>query len=411
MQYHNLRALTAILAIGIVTLLAGATPAAAQLKTLHYFGKDKDGFNPYGPVVFDAAGNLYGTTAYGGSGGGGIAYELTPTESGGWSEKIIYEFQFSEGDMPEGALIFDAAGNLYGAASYGGYYGAGAIFELSPTVSGAWTQRILHTFSDSRFDGGFSFGPLIFDAAGNLYGTADLGGPQDKGSVFELSPTASGQWTETTLHFFGGGTDGENPIGGLVFDIAGNLYGTTSGPLGTVFQLSPQQGGSWAYQVLHTFGVGTDGRYPEAALIFDNAGNLYGTTKFGGLYHNGIAFELSPQAGGGWTEQVLHNFGDGIKEGGILYGGLVLDGSGNLYGTTAEGGGSACGGRGCGTVFELSPSTGGVWTETTLYSFPNRNHGEFPTNALIFDANGNFYGTADEGGVNFDGGTVFEITH
>lgn len=407
MQHIKRRALTLVLALTTVTLLVEGVYAADQEKVLHYFGKGDDGANPFGTLIFDAAGNLYGTTAYG-SGGGGTVFELTPTAAGGWDEKILHRFDnVSGGYSPESALIFDAAGNLYGTASVGATF-YGVVFQLSPTASGEWTYEVLHRFADSVSDGGTPFGGLVFDAAGNLYGTTYVGGVWDKGTVFELSPTLTGEWRETLLHSFSGGADGRRPACTLIFDAAGNLYGTTFAPKGTVFELSPQIGGGWTEQVLHTFGVGADAKNPDAGLIFDLAGNLYGTSKLGGVNDNGTVFELSPQAGGEWTEQVLHSFGK--VDGGLLHGPLVLDASGNVYGTTSRGGGAACRGLGCGTVFELSPTTGGEWTETTLYSFPNLHHGNVSSGGLIFDAAGNLYGTTGEGGA-YNGGLVFELTH
>ncbi len=207
-------------------------------------------------------------------------------------------------------------------------------------------------------DGWIPSAGLIFDAAGNLYGTTGLGGTDGVGTVFELT-RAGGGWTEQVLYNFG--TDGAYPGGGLTFDSAGNLYGTTGEGgihiLGTVFELTPTVGGGWTETVLHNFGSGTDGAYPGAGVTFDAAGNLYGTTQYGGTYNScsggcGTVFELTPTAGGGWTEQVLLNFnGTG---GANPYAGLIFDGAGNLYGTT-QFTYDNCSGFYCGTVFELMP--------------------------------------------------------
>jgi uncharacterized repeat protein (TIGR03803 family) len=394
-------------------ILSGAGPRAmGQAKTLHSF--NTGGLNgPESALVFDAAGNLYGTTTYGGTGDGSV-FELSPTPDGSWSEKILYTFSGPDGALPECALIFDAAGNLFGTTMYGGaHLGFGNVFELSPTADGHWTEKTLHSFIDNFFEGANPFSALVFDADGNLYGTTALGGSSDAGTIFELSPTPGGDWTETILHNFNRNTEGGFPIGALIFDAGGNLYGATYGlggnDYGIVFELSPSTVGNWTLHDLHDFGSGTDGRYAEGSVIADAAGNLYGTTQFGGTHHDGVVFELSPDASGGWTERVLHNFGNG--DGGIIYSGLIFDKSGNLYGTTSEGGGGECSfGNGCGTVFELSPDGNGHWERTLLLKFGSAKHGYSSTGSLIFDGAGNLYGTTDLGGA-FGGGTVFEIQH
>ena len=197
----------------------------------------------------------------------------------------------------------------------------------------------------------------MLDATGNLYGTTVGGGFHSGGTVFELSPREDGRWTWTALHRFGIGTDGKSPYGGLIFDNAGNLYGTTDGggihDEGTVFELSPSEAEAWSEKLLHSFD-GTDGVAPEAGLIFDAAGSLYGTTYFGGIHGTGTAFRLSPRESGGWTETILHSFGGGT-DGRYPATDLIFDAAGNLYGTTYLGGIHPCGGDGCGTVFEITP--------------------------------------------------------
>jgi uncharacterized repeat protein (TIGR03803 family) len=242
--------------------------------------------------------------------------------------------------------------------------------------------------------------------------------------VFELTPAAGGGWTEQVLHRFpdDNGTDGTAPVAGLIIDAAGNLYGTTSsgGTLffrGTAFELTPAAGGVWTETVLHSFGNGTDASEPRAGLIFDAAGNLYGTTAVGGTGSNcifgcGTVFELTPAAGGGWTEKVLYSFNANGTDGYSPEAGLIIDAAGNLYGTTYAGGtSSGCAPYGCGTVFELTPAAGGGWTETVLHNFGNGTDGSTPFAGLIFDAAGNLYGTTYYGGTGAnEGGTVFEFT-
>src|ERR1019366_3249147 len=251
-------------------------------------------------------------------------------------ETVLHNFNFNgtDGLSPWAGLIFDAAGNLYGTTHQGGTYGAGTVFELMPVAGGTWTEQVLHSFSNGA-DGGDPQAGLIVDTAGNLYGTTVTGGTYTYGTVFELTPAAGGTWTETVLHNFNSdGTDGTYPSAGLIFDAAGNLYGTTqdggTSNSGTVFELSPDGSGGWTEGVLHSFGVGTDGVHPSQGLVFDAAGNLYGTTFYGGTYAYGTAFELTPAGGGTWTEKILHNFNSDGTDGYHPHAGLIPDAVGNL---------------------------------------------------------------------------------
>ena len=274
------------------------------------------------------------------------------------------------------------------------------MFELTPTAGGGWTETVLHGFGNGT-DGIRPTASVVFDAAGNLYGTTFEGGAYFCGTVFELTPTAGGNWTEKVLYSFRNATDGCNPSSGLITDIAGNLYGTTGyeGTYfgGTVFELTPTAGGGWTETVLHGFGNGTDGIRPTASVVFDAAGNLYGATSDGGSSGGGMLFELTPTAGGGWTETVLHNFGTGTG-GSHPSSGLITDIAGNLYGTTLSGGTSDAG-----TVFRFKDR--GV---LVLHSFNNAD-GSSPSGGLIMDAAGNLYGTTYYGGAYYYG-TVFEVT-
>jgi uncharacterized repeat protein (TIGR03803 family) len=296
----------------------------------------------------------------------------------------------------------------------------------------------LHTFPSSRRDGGLPASSLIFDGAGNLYGTTTTSfggncGPDGCGMAFELSPKSGGGWKETVLHVFKlNGKDGINPQGNLILDAFGNLYGTTGSGgdcnqqygCGTVFELSPKSGG-WKETVLHNFN-GMDGAYPEAGLIFDAGGNLYSTTNsggtgkcnFGGFSGCGTVFELTPKTGGGWTETVLYSFKGKDGDGSRPTAGVVIDAAGNLYGTTEYGGGVSntfCD-NGCGSVFKLTPKADGSWTETVLHGFNNNGEdGTFPLGGVILDAAGHLYGTTyigGNGGCGFSPpgcGTVYEI--
>lgn len=393
-----------------LTILGGivmtGSSALAQEKLLHNFGsKVNDGGSP-SPLISDAAGNLFGTSNTGGASNFGTVFELSPAAKGGWFERILFNFSGTgTGMRPTAALTMDSAGNLYGTTRLGGAFDHGVAFELKHWPRGGWSQKVLFSF-DAAGDEESPFG-IICDAAGNLYGTSS-GGFQGVGAVFKLSPGSGGEWKETVLHSFNF-TDGAGPIGTLIFDSAGNLYGTTSdgGAYGggTAFELSLIAGGSWTETILHNFGNGTDGAQSVAGLTFDASGNLFGTTKIGGTHHLGTVFELSPATNATWTETVLDNFGSigngtGPRD---SVASLVLDAAGNVFGTTLDGG--AFGG---GTVFELKPAINGGWTESTLHSFGHNTDGVSPSANLIINSSGNLFGTTDRGGL-YGRGTVFEI--
>jgi uncharacterized repeat protein (TIGR03803 family) len=408
---------TVTLALFTFALLLTSEHALAQNERVLFSFQGKK-FSGPGDLVFGGAGNLYGMTSQGGAYGDGSAFELSLTANGKWTEKVLHSFSGTDGQTPLGSLIFDAVGNLYGTTLNGGSHAHGTVFELSPEVGGGWTEKVLHNFSAAATEGASPFSNLSFDAAGNLYGTASEGGDVACvtnnggacGTVFELSPTTAGDWIVKTLHRFNG-MDGAYPMAGLIFDAAGNLYSTTSGggpnqlnQLGTVFELSPTASGTWTEKILHAFITADDGNQPFAGLIFDASGNLYGTTPYGGDGPGsiGTVFELSPTSTGNWIERVLYSFKT-AADGAVPYAGLIWDAAGNLYSTTSLGGAYANG-----TVFELSPTGDGNWTEKVLFSF-NGTDGNDPQASLIMDAVGNVYGTTVEGGAHLDG-TVFEIT-
>jgi uncharacterized repeat protein (TIGR03803 family) len=391
------------LAISMVALLASSSWAAAHETVLHSFNSNtKDGYDPVGGLIFDAAGNLYGTTEGGGDFDSGTVFELTPEKGGSWTEKVLHSFNSNtkDGYNPYANLIFDAAGNLYGTTCGGGVYGYGTVFELMPKAGGRWAEKVLHSFNNHN--GACSYAGLIFDNFGNLYGTVYAGGPKGGGAVFELTPNGNGRWIEKVVYAFKFNENGGGyPEGGLIFDAAGNLYGATrNSSNGMVFELTPKTRGGWTEKVLHTFNI-KDGMDPNSSPIFDTVGNLYYTTYSGGTNGDGTVFELTPKTGGGWTGKVLHSFNG--KDGIFCYAGLVFDAAGNLYGTVVEGGT-----YNHGTVFELTPRTGGGWAEKTLHAF-NDKDGIFPWATLILDAAGNLYGTTTGGG-DYGSGTVFEIT-
>lgn len=418
----------------LLILLGVSVPARSQTETVLYsFGNTtSDGTYPAGGLVIDGSGNLFGTTAEGSDTlcdlgelfGCGIVYELVKS-SNGCTEKVLYSFgsnsPISDGASPQAALIMDAAGNLYGTTTYGGSSnclvdigvdGCGTVFELVKSSTG-YTEQLLYTFTG--FDGANPLAGLIMDSNGNLYGTAEGGGAYGYGVVFELV-NSSGTYTEKTLYSFGASsTDGVGPVAGLLMDAAGNLYGTTTldlGPLacglsscGTVFELV-KTSDSYSERVLYQF-TGADGAVPQAGLIMDASANIFGTTSQGGAYGNGTVFELV-NSSGTYTEKVLYSFGGTAADGTDPIASLLLDASGDLYGTTKLGGSTtACGGSGCGTVFELVNSSGS-YTERLLHSFSGGSDGSIPSVALIMDS-GNLYSTTNVGGLSLQLGTVFAI--
>jgi uncharacterized repeat protein (TIGR03803 family) len=301
-------------------------------------------------------------------------------------------------------------------------------FAPQPSFAAPLTApTVLHTFTGGK-DGSYPDSNLTADAAGNLYGTTQIGGADGAGTVFELSPGPNDKWQFSVIYTFTGGTDGGNPLGSLVFDAAGNAYSTTSSGgangLGVVFELTPPPQGApaktWTESVLYSFqGGSNDGAAPFGNVVFDSAGNLYGTTSIGGLTHLGCAlpakgcgtiFELSPSGAGSWSERILHRFRDAFGEGAAPRAGLVIDALGNLYGTTYDGGNNdECGGYGCGTVFELLPPAAGKkhWIFKNLIDF-NGADAALPAGGLTLNA-GALYGTTNYGGA-YNKGVVFSFT-
>jgi uncharacterized repeat protein (TIGR03803 family) len=304
-----------------------------QETILHCFGANPDGQEPYAGPIRDSLGNLYGVTHDGGEYGQGSIYEVTAAGV----ETVLYSFTMEDaGDGHDYPLIRDSKGNLYGTTDFGGANGDGTAFELTP----AGAYKVLHTFSGTA-DGIWPQSSLLRDAKGNLYGEATESGPNGYGTVYEI--TKKGAFK--VLYGFTGGADGAWPMGGLIEDKAGNLYGTTMGSgasgHGTVFELTP----TGVESVLYSFAGGTDAASPQGALVQDKEGNLYGTTTGGGAYGYGTVFEVTLTG----TEKVLYSFTDGT-DGGMPYSPLILDAKGNLYGTTYYGGE-----YGTGTVFEVKP--------------------------------------------------------
>jgi len=260
---------------------------------LYGFSGGTDGWAPrFGSLVFDHAGNMYNTTSLGGANGDGVVFEMSRSGSG-WTEQPIYSFSGPDGAKPYSGLVFDSVGNLYGTTTQGGQFGNGAVFELSPSGN-SWTEQVLYSFQGPS-DGSAPTGALIFDQAGNLYGTANNGGTGGGGTVFELSHSG-GSWSFNLLHSFTGGPNC-GPWGALNFDAQGNLVGTTvcdgANNDGNVFRLT-NSGGTWSYSSIYDFTGGTDGRFPYCNVVFDSAGDMFGTAYGGGTYHQGTIWEITP---------------------------------------------------------------------------------------------------------------------
>ncbi len=415
------------LAIALAASIA-ATPAQAQTFSVIYnFAGGEGGSVPYDGLTIDQEGNLYGTTYYGGHTGGtcasecGTVFELKRSGQN-WSFAPLYLFTGgSDGSNPEAKVVFGPDGSLYGTTTWGGGipcqndigYGCGTVFKVHPkptnctSVPCLWTDTVLYRFAGGANDGAVPIADVVFDQAGNLYGTTFEGGVYTSncnygddwcGTVFELTPS-HGSWTESLLYRFTGGTDGGVPEAGLTLDAAQNLYGTTlTGGLGagTVFEMTPS-GSGWTESVLSSL---SDATFPRGDLIFDPAGNLYGTTEYGGSGGGGTVFQLTP-SNGGWTFAQLYGLTGHVEQNGPTAG-VVRDSAGNLYGTAYS-----LGPNNAGLVFKLTPSNGG-WTYTLLHQFEFTD-GCIPIGGVVLDAAGNLYGTASACGAN-GMGVVWEIT-
>jgi uncharacterized repeat protein (TIGR03803 family) len=349
---------------------------SAQTETLLYnFSDGSDGGHPASRLVFDAEGNLYGTTRVGGLGFGTV-YELSPNGSGGWTETVLHSFAggFDGSDPRYSDVVFDGAGNLYGTTHSGGAKNHGVVFKLTHSGSG-WTETILHSFGGSKTEGCYPGSGLIMDSAGKLYGTTHGCGGTN-GTVFEMSSSGGNTWTEHIIYGV------KTSYAGLTMDGAGNIFGTSRDNL--LYELSPNGNGGWTASVLHAFtGTPFDGSDPQGALVFDSSGDLYGTTLHGGTTGRGTVYRMS-HGPSGWSEQLLYSFQ--CCKGHIYspFGGVVLDPAGNIYGTATLG-------SGYGGIFKLTPS-GGSYTESNVFIF-HPLEGWDSQASMIRDGAGNLYGT------------------
>lgn len=384
----------------MVLLCASLAWAGPRERTLYTFAGGSNGDVPSGTLIFDSNGNLYGLSG-GGANGAGAIFQLTPSGSGSWTESVIYSF-LNYSDYPGESIVFDLNGNLYGTMPSSGT--CGAVYQLVPSTSGSWTQNIVFSFTDSATQGCYP-DTIIFDpATGNLYGITEQGGANNGGVAFALAPVLGGGWNFNLIYSFCGA--GCSPTGTLTLDSSGSLYGTTTAggsySDGTVFRLTNGTNG-WTATTLYNFTGGYNGYSTFGGVVFDQHGNIYGVTdEPGGGDDVGNVIELTPTKGD-WIIHVIHTFTGGPDGGNPAAYKLAIDRPGNLYGTTTLGGLYRYG-----TAYKLAPSSNGKWTETVLHSFTNGADGANPDCGFVFDSAGNLYGSTNNGGA--DGyGVVFEV--
>ncbi len=389
----------------VIALLTTAAWAAGKTKLVYSFGGGSDGEYTDTELVMDKAGNLYGTSVQGGAFGAGTVFQVTPTGV----HTVLYNFTGgTDGGEPYKGVTLDAEGNIYGTAVTGGggscEGGCGVVFKLIH-MNGTWTQTVIHQFTGGN-DGSGVGSPVAFDRHGNLYGTTPTGGAFGLGVVYQLK-LEEGQWTLHVVHTFTGGSDGSGGSAGkLLVSRAGNIYGvcTVGGVhgFGTVYRISPHEG-HWHFTTLYAFKDQPDGASPYGGLVFDKRGNLYGTTYYAGANDFGTVYKLTRHEDT-WTESVLYSFKGG-SDGDSPISTLAADENGNFYGTTSDGGSSSCG---CGTVFKMTHNENGAWSESVVYRFPGAPRPAFAYNGLVRDSAGNFYGTTVHGGAG-DDGAIYEF--
>jgi uncharacterized repeat protein (TIGR03803 family) len=372
-----------------------ASPALAQESVLYDFNSSSGAVQSRLLLYKNA---LYGTTQ--GYGNDGTVFQLKQV-GGVWKESTIATFDGTNGDEPMAGLIADSSGNLYGTTFQGGTYNTGTVFKLTKSGN-SWTLQTIWNFGGTETDGLNPIGDLFMDSTGAIYGTTEAGpaGGSNDGTVFKLTQSG-GVWSETVLYGFEGYSDGERPNAGLVMDSSGALYGTTllggssrnGTGVGTVFKLQPN-GATWTETVLHAFGNGSDGYSPVySPLLLAANGALYGATMEGGTHNFGTVYELSSSSGT-WKEKILHNFLSNASDGGSPAGGLITGTSGAMFGTTLSGGSG-------GTVYSLTKSNGD-WVESILYNFDNYSGGVGPIADVTLNKKaGALYGVTSGGGTNY----------
>jgi uncharacterized repeat protein (TIGR03803 family) len=412
-----MRPFTTILASCLAVALPPVTSRAnPTVRTLLNFNTN-EGAEPYGRLIFDAKGNLYGDLSIGGKATtkhpypDGAVFRLAPAAGKtGWTQTVLYTFKGgADGAEPTGGLLADSDGNLYGTTFLGGADGDGTVFKLDkpPKHTHVWVKKTLYSFTGP--DGAQPFAGLAVDSKGNFYGVTTSGGQFNQGAVFEL---AAKTLTESVLYSFQG-PEGCTPYGGLVIDNAGNLYGTastsTTAPYaGSVFKLSPPAAGqtSWTFTQLHAFAGGADGGSPEGAMVGSSGGDIFGATFGGTGMGNGTVFALTPSSGSptGYTYQVIFTFSG--AQGSNPFGDLAMDKAGRLWGPLLNSNDV----NSSGGLFVISPPTGGAgtWVQYASYLFNGTTGGYSPYAGMALDSAGNGYGTDFTGG-NFDVGTVYKF--
>jgi uncharacterized repeat protein (TIGR03803 family) len=390
---------------GLAPKAIGVIPAGT-VNVIYSFAGGGDGEYADTDLETDSAGNIYGTTVLGGDFGGGTVFRLSPTPNA-WVHTVLYSFTGgADGGEPYKGVTLDREGNLYGTAVTGGSGscegGCGVVYKLTNS-GGTYTQTVIHAFTGEH-DGSGPGARVTVDRSGEVYGMTPTGGGYGLGTIYKISPRQDGNWTFRVVHTFTGGADGGSGSAGRMILRDGHLYGaaTTGGISGVVFALTPRGVGEWHFRTIYSFAGQADGSFPYGALLFGRSGNIYGTTYYGGTNNIGAVYELYSRPGGEWAEKVLYSF-QGGSDGSSPISNLVFDNTGNLYGTTSEGG------LGSGTIFKLSPAGGGQWTETVVHPFQGPPDGAFSYNGMVVDQFGNFYGATVHGGDN-DDGSIYKFT-
>jgi uncharacterized repeat protein (TIGR03803 family) len=406
MRNQSFYSTTKMFSLFCAVLLLACGAFASTANVIYSFAGDEDGEYIDSDLVADSAGNLFGTSVQGGTFGTGTVWELSPTTSG-WVHTVLYSFTGgADGGQPYKGVALDADGNLYGTTVVGGSGGVcpedgcGVVYKLTHGSSG-WTQSVIYNFTGGK-DGYEPGGGVTFDRQGNMYGTTPVGGAKGFGTIWELHPQATGNWQFRLVHTFTGGADGgTGSAGRFLIDKAGNLYNvaTVGGAYGsgTAYELSPVAGGKWKFTLLYAFKGQPDAGFPYGGLSMDAKGNLYGTTYYDGANDLGSVYRLSRQ-GNAWRENVLYSFKGG-SDGNNSISNLVFDSAGNMYGTTSEGGA----GCSCGVIFKLSPAANGKWSENVAYRFQNTPDAAFAYNGMFVDSKGNMYGATVHGGTSGEG--------
>ena len=412
---HSIARTMLMLALALALNLGLAGQIHAQTySVIHNFVGSFDGSEPTSGVTIDAAGNLYGSTFFGDQATGTV-YKMVH-RSGGWVLfPLAYFTNMATGVIPYDQPVFGPDGSMYLTTGFGGVgpcftynntTGCGVMMTLRPaptpppTPLTPWNETLLYKFTGGADGGNPYSATILFDSAGSIYSTTFNGGSSlcssGCGVIYKMTKT-NGVWAENVIYTFTNGTDGAHPWSGLTADHNGNFFGTTStggaGGFGTVFELSPNGSGGWNLRTLHSFSGQPDGGTPYSGLTFDASGNLFGATSAYGAGNGGTIYELTPAGGGNWNFQTVFTFtgpNGGLQPGPLAY--LTFDALGILYGTT-----HLDGPFNYGAIFKLTPNGGG-WTYTSLHDFTGGLDGGYPRSVVSFDASGNMYGTASEGG-------------